>query len=206
MNSDTLKFANKLHTEYRLGKFNMKDAYILFKDHKPNFENKLQSRLINPSKTELRIISKNIVLNIQKATHNNLWKNLTDTIRNIKNKWKATFIQFDIINLYPISKEVVIDNINYAKNYVEITDEQYQIILASRKTVLKNNDSTRIKTGLDNFDVPMGGYDSAQIADLVGLYIYQITLVRSLTWYKFDYTVMTVFHTSPIVMGLSVLV
>ena len=26
-------------------------------------------------------------------------------------------------------------------------------------------------TGLDNFDVPMGGYDSTQIADLVGLYI-----------------------------------
>ena len=49
--NDTLKFANKLHIEDRLRKFNMKDAYILFKDHKPNFENKLQSRLINPSKT-----------------------------------------------------------------------------------------------------------------------------------------------------------
>ena len=28
-----------------------------------------------------------------------------------------------------------------------------------------------VKTGLDNFDIPMGGYDSAQIADLVSLYI-----------------------------------
>ena len=28
-----------------------------------------------------------------------------------------------------------------------------------------------VKTDLDNFDVPMGGYVSAQIADLVGLYI-----------------------------------
>ena len=61
--------------------------------------------------------------------------------------------------------------INYAKNYVELTDEQYQILLACSKTVLKNNDSTWIKTGWDNFDVPMGGYDSAQKADLVGLYI-----------------------------------
>ena len=58
INDDTLKFTNKLHIEDRLGKFNMKVAYILFKDHKPNFENKLQSRLINPSKTELGIISK----------------------------------------------------------------------------------------------------------------------------------------------------
>ena len=39
-----------------------------------------------------------------------------------------------------ISKKVLIDRINYAKNYVEITDEQYQIILTCRKTVLKNND------------------------------------------------------------------
>ena len=113
INDDTLKFANKLHIEDRLGKFKMKDAYILFIDHKPNFENKLQSRLINPSKTELGIISKiiiqNIVLNIQKTTHNNLWKNSNDTVEwfiNIKNKSKATFIQFDIIDFNPsISKK-----------------------------------------------------------------------------------------------------
>ena len=85
----------------------------------------------------------------KKTTHNNLWKNSTDTIewfRNIKNKSKATFI--DIIDFYPsISKKVLIDSINYAKNYVEITDEQYLIILACKKTVLKNNDSIWIKTG-----------------------------------------------------------
>ena len=72
--NDTLKFANKLRIEDRLGKFNMKDAYILLKDHKPNF---------------------------QKTTHNNLWKNSTDSIewfRNLKNKSKAIFIQFDIID------------------------------------------------------------------------------------------------------------
>ena len=58
------------------------------------------------------------MLDIQKTTHNNLWKNSTDTIegfRNIKNKNKATFIQFDTIGFYPISKEVLIDRINYAK-------------------------------------------------------------------------------------------
>ena len=47
-----------------------KNAYILFKDHKPNLYNKNQFKLINPLKTELGIISKdfieNIVLNIQK--------------------------------------------------------------------------------------------------------------------------------------------
>ena len=91
-------------------------------------------------------------------------------------KIRVSPIQFDIIDFYPFiidfypfineDLSVFIDSMNYAKNYVEITDEQYQIILACRMTVLKNNDSTWINTGLDNFDVPMGGYDSAHIADL----------------------------------------
>ena len=61
INTDTWKFVNKLHIEDRLGKFKMKDVYILFK---PNFENKFQYRLINPSKTELGKVTKNIIQNI----------------------------------------------------------------------------------------------------------------------------------------------
>ena len=64
INDDILNFANKLHIEDWLGKFKMKDAYILFKNHKPNFENKLQSRLINPSKTDFGITWKNMIQNI----------------------------------------------------------------------------------------------------------------------------------------------
>ena len=51
------------------------------------------------------------------------------------------------------------------------------MICHSTKKLIKNYDSSWIKTGLDNFDVPMGGYDLAQIADLVGLYILN-TLTR----------------------------
>ena len=179
IDKNTSKFASRLQIEDRLGKFKKKEAYILFKDHKPNFENKLPTRLINPSKTELGRISKfiiqNIVNSVKKANHCNLWGNSYETIewfRRIKNKSKATFIQFDIIDFYPsITKNILIDSINYARKYIDITNEQYEIILACRKTVLKNNDSTWVKNGLDNFDVPMGGYDSSQIADLVGLYI-----------------------------------
>ena len=69
------------------------------------------------------------------------------------------------------NKNLLIDSINYARKYIDITNEQYEIILACRKTVIKNNDSTWVKNGLENFDVPMGGYDSSQVADLVCLYI-----------------------------------
>ena len=37
INEDSLKFANKLHIEDRFGKFNLKDAFILFKDHNTKF-------------------------------------------------------------------------------------------------------------------------------------------------------------------------
>ena len=63
-NNDTYRFVSKLLIEDSFEKFKKKDAYILFKDNKPNFENKLQSRLINPSKTELVKVSKNIIQNI----------------------------------------------------------------------------------------------------------------------------------------------
>ena len=106
-NDDTLKCANELHIEDRLETFEMKDAYIQFKDHKYNFENKLESRWINPSKTELGIISK-ILLKIlcsiyKKTTLNKFWKNSTHTIerfRNMENKSKDTSIHFDIIHFY----------------------------------------------------------------------------------------------------------
>ena len=109
----------------------------------------------------LKNIIQNIIINVQKTSHSNLRKNYDDTIewfRNIKNKSKTTFTQFDIIDFYPsITKKVLIDSINYARKYAEITEEQYQIILVRRKTALKNNRSTWVKTGSDNFDVPMVG-------------------------------------------------
>ena len=78
---------------------------------------------------------------MKKADYSNLWENSYDTIewfKKIKNKSKATFMQFDIIDFYPsITKNTLIDSIKYARKYIEKTEEQYDIILACRKTVLK---------------------------------------------------------------------
>ena len=67
-------------------------------------------------------------------------------------------MQFDIIDLYPsVSKNILIDSINYGQEYVDITQEHYDIILACRKTVLKNNEFTWVKSGSKNFDVTNSG-------------------------------------------------
>ena len=100
-----------------------------------------------------------------------LRKNSLDTMewfRNIKHKNKITCIQFDIIDFYPsITKELLLLSINLARNYTDITQEE----LACRKSVLVYNTTTWEKKTTNNFDITMGSFDSAQIADLVGIYI-----------------------------------
>lgn len=54
---------------------------------------------------------------------------------------------------------------------MDIPDEKINLILTARKSLLTLNDSTWTKCQNDNFDVPMGAYDSAQVADLVCIYI-----------------------------------
>ena len=64
INRDTAKFAQKVNMIDRLGKLDEKSAYILFKDHKKNFLDKKQTRLINPTKTELGFASKDVIQRI----------------------------------------------------------------------------------------------------------------------------------------------
>ena len=41
----------------------------------------------------------------------------------------------------------------------DITDEEIEIILACRKSILAENRRIWVKSHEDNFDVPMGAYD-----------------------------------------------
>ena len=98
INKDTAKFASKLQIVDRLGKIDEKCPYILFIDNKNNFQDRKQARLINPTKTELDSVYKDLM---QKTTSSllsspkyNLWNNSLDTIDWFKNinKKKSIFI------------------------------------------------------------------------------------------------------------------
>ena len=105
----------------------------------------------------------------------NIWQNSLETINwfnNIKNKKSTIFIQFDIIDFYPsISKELQINSINFAKNYITITKHELDIILARRRPILVSDNDTWIKNHMYNFNVTIESFDLAQIADLVRIYI-----------------------------------
>ena len=75
------KIAEKIELEDRIEVSASRDSFIALKDHKPDFINNPTCRLINPSKSEIGIISENILDRINKeviqATKVNLWKVLT---------------------------------------------------------------------------------------------------------------------------------
>ena len=97
INKDTKKLAKKLKIADRMERMEESEAYIIVKDHKEDFPQKLSFRLINPSKSELGKISKHILDNINKYiiehTKVNQWKNSESVIecfRYIKNKQQCT--------------------------------------------------------------------------------------------------------------------
>ena len=70
----------------------------------------------------------------------NQWKNsdmVTNWFRLIKNKSDCTFILLDIMEFYPLIMETILDNaLPFAKQHVEISDEDLQIIKHCRKSLL----------------------------------------------------------------------
>ena len=109
----------------------------------------------------------------------NQWQETSTVIqwfKNIKNKKKCIFMQFDIEEFYPsISKELLLKAITYAKTLVNISDAEINTIMHSRKSLLFNNTDIWIKKNGDpNFDVTLGCFDGAELCELVGLYILHI--------------------------------
>ena len=155
-------------------------AFITLKDHKDNFETNPKCHLINPSKSELGKVSKNILDNInnrlREVLHVNQWKNSTSVINwfnSIDNKPNHTFISFDIVEFYPSITEKLFDNvILWAKSMTCIPDDHITIIKHARKSLLFYREKTWIKKNHDSlFDVTMGSYDGAEVCELVGLFL-----------------------------------
>ena len=61
--------------------------------------------------------------------------------------------------------------LEFAKSKVHVTDEEIQIILKTKEAILFKNGKPWIKRGGTPFNVTMGSWDGAEVADLVGLYL-----------------------------------
>ena len=122
------------------------NAYIAVKNHKEEFPEKPWFRLINPWKSKIGKISKIILDKINKnvieSTKDNQWKNTDIFIKwfkSIENKGETYFIIFDIDieSFYlSISPELFNKIIDFAKSIQNSSDNDLNIIVKARKTLL----------------------------------------------------------------------
>ena len=127
------KIAEDLKLDDRAETSASREAFITLKDHKPDFINNPTCRLINPTKSEIGIISKNILDNINKeiieVTKANLWRSTSNVIewfQAIPNKSQHAFITFDVCDFYPsISKQLLTKALDYASQLTHITPRFY---------------------------------------------------------------------------------
>ena len=88
-------------------------------------------------------------------------------------KGSSRFIKFDICEFYPsITEELLRKALKYARSFAEISDEEADIILHCKKSLLFHNNEVWTKTNNNtHFDVTMGSLDGAETCELVGLYL-----------------------------------
>ena len=135
--------------------------------------------MINPCKSELGKVSKNILEKANCALIDSLqvnqWKNTDSVITrfsSIEEKTRCTFTQLDMMEYYPSISENILDMANgFAQEHNIFTEKDLRIIKHCRKSLLYvNNEPWKKKNTESCFDVTMGSYDDAEICELVGIY------------------------------------
>ena len=156
------------------------------KDHKDNFQNNPQVRLLNPTKCEIGKISKKILERIVRQLRKKLklkqWQN-TDAViewfKGLSNKKKKRFIQFDIESFYPsITPELLDRSLEWAERHTDITEEEKKVIKKAKKSFLFTGSTPWVKKGDVNFDIGMGAFDGAETCDLIGLFLLHLVTTQ----------------------------
>ena len=192
INEEAAEIAERLKLEKRMQAFPKKEAYVTTKDHKEDFTSNPTYRLINSAKPDIGRVSRfkiqNWMIRLKKKLNLNQWRStqeVMDWFNGLKDKKKLKFIKFDIVSFYPsITKDLLNKTIAWARSvepvhdgcthknmFCESCSEDLDIIYAARKSFVFNNGKAFVKKGLVNFDVTMGAWDGAEIAELVGLYL-----------------------------------
>ena len=115
MNQDAKAFAIQLDLEDRVFRTERREALFTLKDHKDNFANNPEVRLLNPTKPELGRVSKQIlakvVKEVKEKTNLTQWKSDLSAIKwfqHLEDKQNLRFIEFDICSFYPnITRELL---------------------------------------------------------------------------------------------------
>lgn len=149
LDAQSASIAKRLKLDDRIEKLAKKEAFITLKDHKPAFNDHPTCRLINPSKSEIGVVSKHILDEINSAiirsTQINQWKNTSSVLswfNKLENKETLSFICFDVCDFYPsINEKLLSKALDYAGKYRPFSTHERDIILHAKRSLLFSNDS-----------------------------------------------------------------
>ena len=115
----------------------------------------------------IRVQSK---LNQLKNTHAT-----TNWFKNLKNKKKLAFIMFNVEKFYPsIDQNLLLKALLWCRKYVDMSDNEIEVIMAARKAILYMDGEPWAKKGGDIFDVCMVFFDGAEICEIIGLFLLEL--------------------------------
>ena len=129
INQELQSITKNLNISDRIETMAKNQAFITLKDHKDNFSNNPTCRLINPAKSNLGRVSKQILEEIndkvRAAAKLNQWKNTYAVInwfRNLQGNQALTFVVFDIVDFYPsIAEKLLTCALDHASKFT-VTD------------------------------------------------------------------------------------
>ena len=173
------KFAKPLGLDERMECYSEQSVFITLKDHKANFKNNTKCRVINPSKSEVGLVSNyylsSIISMVAEKSGVNQWGNILAFIRwfeNLQNKQKRRFIKFDIADFHPsITEHLLERSIKYAKSFATIEHKSLKAVSLARKSLLFNKHAIWVKKDNSLFNVTMGSFDGAEICKIIELYL-----------------------------------
>ena len=175
-----LAIASRLNLSDRIEAPAERSARITLKDHKPDWPNTIQCRLLNPFKSEIGLISKQILERINHTVRNSLninqWQDTSSVLAwfsAIPFNPRNNFIIFDVIDFYPsITQELLTKAIDFAMTYDNISNNERDIIMHTKQSLLYHDGTPWCKkNNANHFDVGMGSYDGAECCELVGVYL-----------------------------------
>ena len=102
---------------------------------------------IYPHKCELQKVSKLKLRILSTKLHEKLHVNqrtnteqVDNWFNNIKDKTHQSFIQFNIVDFYPnISCELLETALNFAQQYIPVSDDDFKIIISAKNSLLYHN-------------------------------------------------------------------
>ena len=179
VNREAARLTSKLELDDRIDALPEGEAFFTFKDHKNNFPERTELRLLNPSKSNVGKISKKILdrvnTDLRLKTGFNQWKSTNDCLNwfnDLEGKEDFRCTKLDIQSFYPeIGKQLLKDALNWARKHTQINEEEIEIIFHCRRSFLFFGEDVFVKKENPDFSVEQGSLDSAEVSELVGLYI-----------------------------------